>query len=375
MAKATPISHHLGPRKVGRVEMTAEDAKEFNLGNLSQLSALGLGLSEAGVRKMAIALDAAPDLINGGQSNAPYVHYLRNFLPGVVGTLTQARKIDEFVGISVAGDWSDEEVVQETMTFVGSSQPYTDKGNIPMASYNFGYETRGVFRSELGFSMDRLESARADRMRANAAARKRNSVANALDYTRNLIGFYGYNGAAHPIYGFLNDPNLPAYTTVAPTGAGNATEWSTKGFISITGDIREAVAELTTNLKGNFNARTERWTLGLPTSRTAYLTVTNEFGQSVESWFKATYPNARIVDAPELDTANGNEAVLYVYPERLEGDDGSDDNRRVFDQIVQTQFLQLGVEQGAKGYVEDFTNSTSGVMAKRPMAVVRRTGI
>lgn len=383
MAKiAAAILGHVSPRAVGRAIMSAEDAAEFTLDNLSELGAIGLGLTANDVRKMAagLGMDAAPDLLSGGQANGIYIHFLRNMLPGVVGTMTQARKIDELVGITTAGAWSDEEIVQETMSPAGLAQPYTDKGNIPLASYDMGYETRGVIRFELGFELNKLESDRASRARVNAAQRKRSAVALALNIQRNQVGFYGYNFGnfnVAPVRGFLNDPTLPAYASVAPTGQGGATGWATKDFTAITGDFREAIGDLQRRMAGNFDPRTERFTLALGTGSATYLTVTNLQGSlSVEGWLKQTYPNMRIVDAPELDGANGGQSVFYIYPETVSSeDDGSDDNGRVFDQIVPTLMTQLGVEVGVKGYTEGFTNATAGVLTKRPYAVVRRTGI
>jgi hypothetical protein len=43
-------------------------------------------------------------------------------------------------------------------------------------------------------------------------------------------------------------------------------------------------------------------------------------------------------------------------------------------QVVPSKFQVLGVEKGAKGYKEDYSNATAGVFCKRPFAVVRRTG-
>jgi hypothetical protein len=42
---------------------------------------------------------------------------------------------------------------------------------------------------------------------------------------------------------------------------------------------------------------------------------------------------------------------------------------------VLTKFQVLGVEQKAKGYLEDYTNATAGIMCKRPYAVIRRSGL
>lgn len=375
--KASQILMHTSARSALTPEVfTAQDAADFDLSNLSELAALGLGLDASGIRQMAVALDAAPDLLEGGPANGVYVQFLRNFLPGVIGVMTQARKIDELVGMSTAGAWSDEEVIQETMTPVGIAVPYTDKGNVPLASYDTRFVKRGVVRFENGFELNRLEADRASRMRANAAQRKRNSVALSLNIQRNRVGFYGYAAASAPIYGFLNDPNLGAYNTVDATGTGGTTTWSTKDFMAITGDMREAIGALQVQMGGNFNPRTDRFTVAISTASATYLTVTNiQGGVSVEEWFKKTYPNARIVDAMELEGANGGQNVFYIYLETVSGEEGSDDNGRTFDQIVPTILQQLGVEQKAKGFLEDYTNATCGVFTKRPYAVWRGTGI
>ncbi len=69
---------------------------------------------------------------------------------------------------------------------------------------------------------------------STAAESKRESAGLALEQQRNAVGFYGYNSGNNFTYGFLNDPNLPAYMTVAATGTGSSTLWSTKTFLEIT---------------------------------------------------------------------------------------------------------------------------------------------
>ena len=44
-------------------------------------------------------------------------------------------------------------------------------------------------------------------------------------------------------------------------------------------------------------------------------------------------------------------------------------------QVVPAKFMALGVEQQSKGFVEDYTNATAGIMVKRPWAVYRASGI
>jgi hypothetical protein len=55
--------------------------------------------------------------------------------------------------------------------------------------------------------------------------------------------------------------------------------------------------------------------------------------------------------------------------------DGSTDGGLTWAQNVPTKFRALGVEKKAKGYIEDYTNATAGVMVKRPYAITRITGI
>lgn len=121
------------------------------------------------------------------------------------------------------------------------------------------------------------------------------------------------------------------------------------------------------------NPRDHETTLALPTSAVQYLTVTSDFGVSVEAWIKGAYPKMRIESAPELDGANGGANVFYLYAESLA--DGSSDGGSTWVQPVPAKFQALGVERRAKVYLEDFTNATAGAWLKRPFLVVRRTGI
>ena len=46
-----------------------------------------------------------------------------------------------------------------------------------------------------------------------------------------------------------------------------------------------------------------------------------------------------------------------------------------FIQMVPTKFMVVGVERKAKGYMEDYTNATAGVMCKLPFAVYRMSKV
>lgn len=367
---------YIGPRDVRPLSMSADDVSKF-----AELQKIGICFDEndvmdmvEGMRKAGYAMDAAPGAlqptVTTGTVSTP-VQFLQAWLPGFARIITQARKIDEMVGILTAGSWEDEEVVQGVMEQTGKAQPYGDANNIPLTSFNPNFERRTIVRFESGMNVGRLEEARAAKMRASAADEKRAATGLSLEIQRNAVGFYGYNNGSNRTYGFLNDPSLPAYVSVANTGGG--TTWATKTFLQITADLRTAFAALRSRSGDNIDPESTPITIGIATAAVDYLTVTSDFGISVRDWIRTTYPKARIVSAPELSAANGGENVFYMFAEEV--NDGASDDSRTFVQVVPAKVYTLGVHQMAKSYVEDFANATAGVMLKRPYAVVRYTGI
>lgn len=352
----------------GQFQLKPEDVEAYR-----ELRALGFGLDAKTLNDMAVALDAnvlTPTVT--GQTITTPIQFLQNWLPGLVRVMTRALKIDELVGISIGGAWEDEEVIQGILEPTGLAVPYGDYTNVPLASWNMSYERRSIVRFEQGIRVGKLEEARASRINVSSATEKRNAAGRALEINRNRVGFYGYNGGLGRTFGFLNDPGLPAYTTV-PAGTGGGTTWASKTFLEITADIRAAAGALQSQSGDNVDPAAIPTVLAIATVASQFLSVTSEFGNSVGAWLKETYPKMRVVTAPELNGANGGANVFYLYAESI--DDGSSDGGAVFDQIVPTKFQTLGVEQQAKAYVEDYTNATGGVMVKRPWAVVRRSGI
>jgi len=375
MAKPSLVHSHIFGRDVRPVEMSAEDCADF-----TQLSQLGINMSSGFVREQAahllggatFGLDDNQGLITTASISNP-VQFLQSWLPGFVRVITAARKIDELIGIATVGKWEDEEIIQGVLEPLGEAALYGDYTNVPLSSWNLNFERRTVLRWEKGIKVGLLEDARSARVRVNNAAEKRSSAALALDIVRNRVGFYGYNGGANRTYGFLNDPSLPAYVTAAATGTGSATTWASKTFLSITADIRGMFARLQAASQDMIDVEKTATTLALATTVYQYLSVTSDFGISVRDWMRQTYPKCRIVSAPELNAANGGANVGYLYADKV--DDGGSDGGATWVQMVPAKFQALGTEKQAKGYIEDFSNATAGVMVKRPYAIQRLTGI
>lgn len=341
------------------VKNLVNDIADFGIGGLDKIAnAMGTGM------------DALTPTVTTASITTP-IQFLQNWLPGFVKVQTAARKIDDLVGIMTAGTWADEEIVQGMMEVTGTSVPYGDYTNTPLASWNVNFERRTIVRFEEGMRVGSLEEARASKIKANSAEGKREGAALALEIQRNRVGFYGYNSGLNRTYGFLNDPAIPAYTTVA-TGVGGYL-WSQKTFLEIVADINTAVATLQNQSQDLIDPETVDITLAVATVARQYLNKVSDFGVSVKEWITKTYPKMRIVSAPELNAANGGANVFYLYAEKL--NDNSSDGGATFVQVVPSKFQVLGVQKLTKGYEEAYTNATAGVMCKRPFAVVRKSGI
>lgn len=349
------------------IGFTAEDC-----GDIADLAKIGIGFDASAMRQIAaFSMDSLQSTVTTGSIGTP-LQFLQTWLPGFVNVITRARNIDTLIGISTLGSFEDEEVVQGILEQTGKAQPYGDVNNVPFSSWNTNFERRTVVRFEEGLNVGRLEDMRASRMRVNSAESKRGAAALALEIQRNYVGFYGFNSGAGRTYGFLNDANLPNYVNVANPGSG--TTWAVKTFEQICADIRTAVAALRTRSGANIDAMKTKTVLAVASAAVDGLSTNNSLGsQSVRQWIAQTYPQMRIENAPELDSANGGANVFYLYAESV-ADSGTDDNN-VWVQAVPMRSMLLGVHQTAKGYVEDYANATAGVMLKRPYAVVRYSGV
>lgn len=303
------------------------------------------------------------------------VQFLQKWLPGGVNYLTWARRIDEFVGMSVVGSFDDAQIVQRYDELTGEAVPYGDTSNATFASFNSTWDYRSVQQFRASLQIPMLQQERAARANIDYASNVRESAFLALEIMRNAIGFYGWNDGLSLTYGFLNDPNETAYQVVA-TGASGFTTWAFKTYLEIWADIRTAVAYIRTLSGDNIDASSVPMTLAVATSAVDQLYNINNLGnQSVMQLIKGTFPNMRVVSAPELDNAHLGDNVFYLYADSVRTDDGSTDDGAVFAQYVPSKFRSLGVERKITGIIEGYANATAGTYCKRPYGVVRYYGI
>ncbi|MBJ8796712.1 DUF2184 domain-containing protein [Citrobacter freundii] len=379
MPKISKVHKRLSPAAAKLLQSKLRGIAMDSADNVRSLAKVGIHVSDFAAQSYAQAygMDAAVSIpgltVNASQGNSPYMQFLQAWLPGQVQVITAARKADELMGVVTAGAWEDEEVIQEILELVGVAQPYTDYGNIPLSSWNLTYEKRGVVRFEEGLQVGELEGLRSGRIGINASETKRNAASLALEISRNRVAFFGY--ATHPdtrpIYGYLNDPNLPAYITVS-AGTGGTT-WDKKTYAEIVRDLLTGLAALRVQSKEVIDPTATPIILAVASEKVDYLSTPNDLGETPYDWLRENYPNVTVKSAIELDDANGGADVFYLYAETV-GDSGTDGGG-VIDQIVPSRFRALGVDTSCKLVTEDFTNATSGALVKRPFAVYRASGI
>lgn len=316
---------------------------------------------------MAKAQDAFPEMFTTASVATP-IQFLQFLSQEVITNITTKKDIDELIGLAMAGTWSDEEIVQAIIERLGTAKPYGDKANPRLASFNVNYEKRTIVRFEEALETGILEDERNAKARINSHDIKKQAVAEVLEIARNLIGYNGYVNGDNRTYGLLNDPNLPAYTSVA-TGSASSTLWSNKTFLEITKDIITAVSALQVKSGNNFNPQTDESVLAVSLSSYQYLNTLNELGtMSVIEWINKTYPKMEIKTSAFLDGANADANVFYLFAKKLGG-------KSVINQYVQDKMRFLGLFNGGKFVREYYANATAGVMVLQPAGIVRYTGI
>lgn len=360
--KTTIERSHLAPNQVRPYAMDAKTT-------VNTLDLLGIGFNKSALKEMQsfYAMDADVAGVTTPSVSTP-IQFLQHWLPNVVEVVTAAREIDAITGRTVTGRWEDEEIVQRVLERTGQARPYGDHTDIPLSSWNMNFETRDIVRFEDGIQVGVLEELRAGAMNISSQAEKRAAAAESLAIELNNVGFFGYNATTNKTYGLLNEPNLPAYVTVAATGTGNTTTWSTKTYDNICDDIKAAFAALRTKSGNLFKPERDAAVLAIAVADMEYLHTQNAYGLTVYDYIKKNYPNTRIESAVQLDGANGGANVFYLMAEKINGG-------RVIDQIVQDVFRLVGTEKRSKVFIEDYSNATAGVLVKQPIGIVRYSGI
>lgn len=347
--------------------------------NVQALGKLGIHVSPHAIEtyQRAYGQDAAINIPGLPASIPALSQFLQTWLPGQIEYATRANKADEFFGVTTAGSWEDAELIMEVLRLTGHAELYGDHNNVPVnASWGIEHVMRGVVRFEAGLEVGELEAARSGRIGINSADTKRRAAQEALDHSRNMVAFSGYNmGDDRPIYGFLNDPAMPGYVNV-PDGASGSPQWNTKTRNEMIKDLLIGFSYLRTNSKERIDPTRDRIMLAVASEKIDYMNSPDNgsmTGETVFDWLKANYPNVTVVPMYELNNVNAGQDAFVMWADVV-GDTGSDGGGTMM-QVVQSRLRVLGIDTSCKVVTEDFSNATSGLIVKRGYAVYRASGI
>lgn len=364
-------------------EGVAMDASTINAlaSRPDSLEKLGISVSPEFVKNFNInttnvALDAGITQPVTTPSNGTPVQFLQEFLPGVVNVLTVVRKADQVAPAVTAGEWHFEEIVLKTMEHTSNAELYSDHGGVPLVSFNETFERRQVVRFELGVQQNPLADARAAATGTVPQNEKRHALAEGFEILRNDIAFNGFNSGTGKTYGILNDPNLPAYVSVA-NGAGGDSTWASKAAVEIINDLSTSLRALEIQAGGNIDPTMNAISLEIPLAFNHFLTRSDgsfNNGMTAMEWLNKNYPTVKVVTVPQFNEANAGENVFYLKAVSVDNS-GTDGGESII-QVVPAKMRALGTVQNEKGgTTEGYTAAYAGVFTKRPYAVVRYSDI
>lgn len=343
-----------------------QDAAKANIGSVQDAAMLAqMGFP---------TIDAQPTAMQTTASITNPVQFLQTFLPGVVRIFQAPLKLEETIGYTQAGAWEDAEIVQRIMEWTGFVREYGDWQAKPTASWNLNFAKQNVVRFEIGVNVGRLEETRAARGMVSDADEKQGAAALILQQILNNVGYNGYNSGNNLTYGFLNNPNLPAYVPVADNAGATSKLWANKTWTERQSDLITMAAGLTTATQGRVDPMTTPTTLTIPVALWQYFGATNPGGfLSLKGWFEQTYQAARIVVSPNMDLAASGLNAMYWFADSVP-DSGTDDGS-TFRQVIPARMMSLGTEQLVGGYKTGYTCATAGTFALRPVAVYRASAM
>jgi hypothetical protein len=259
-----------------------------------------------------LAVDAQPGLITTSSAGIPA--FMSMYIdPKLIEVLTTPNRAAEILGEVQKGTW-----VTRTMTFpmvesTGETSSYNDWSENGMSNANVQFPQRQSYHYQTITEWGEKQLAEAGLAKIDWSARLRIASAMALNKFQNLTYFYGVSGLQN--YGLLNDPSLSAAITPTTKAVGGG-PWASATANEVFADFQKLFAQLVTQSNGLVQTDS-RLVLALPPAAMVYLTNTNTFGIGVMDLIKKSFPNLRIVSAPQYTNAGVNTCQLIA--EDIEG--------------------------------------------------------
>lgn len=371
MTQATRINFSVSGRQASNYYANLN--KHFGTSDSAKANLTGVQDAKLAASLGFPTLDAQPASLTTTASITNPVQFLQTFLPGTVRVLQAPTTLEEAIGFTQAGTWEGAEIVQQIMEWAGFTREYGDWQAKPTTSWNRNFDKQNIVRFEVGVNVGRLEEARAAHSNISDANEKQGAATLILQQILNDVGYNGYNSGDNLTFGFLNNPNLPAYVPVADNAGATSKLWANKTWLERQKDVISWANGLLTNSKGRVNVKTQPSTLMIPLALDNFFSSTTDLGYSLKKWFDDNYPMARLMAVPNLDLAASGLNAVYWFADSVP-DSGTDDGS-TFRQVIPARMVSLGTEQQVGGYKTGYSCATAGTFALRPFAVYRASAM
>lgn len=311
-----------------------------------------------------LAMDAAPtnalqnQLVTSSSSGVPF--YLTNFLdPELARVLTAPMEAVTIFGEAKKGDWTTDTATFPIVESTGEVSSYGDLSNNGLSGANANFEPRQSYHFQTFTRWGDRELDKMGAAKIDWAAEQNVASALTLMKFQNTSYFLGVKGLDN--FGLLNDPTLNA--PIAPTAA-----WSGATGLQIWGDIQSLFKQLAKQTNGLVKM-TDQLELVLDPFSVAYLLtpMQNVYGNAtVQQMIKESFPNMKVLTAPEYATAAGN--LVQMIAPQVQG------QKAGFNAFTEKMRAHAIVRDTSSTYQKK-SSGTWGAIVKFPAAVAQLLGV
>lgn len=276
----------------------------------------------------------------------------------VIEILTAPKNSTEILNRVQKGDWTTPYAIFTVIEHAGKVEPYADFSNAGTSDINPTFPHRPQVIIQTNIRVGDREIAVAGKARLNLVSHKQGAAANAILETNNKINLLGIDGL--PIYGLLNEPNLPA--PIASTG-----NWNTLDIIAIYDLITQTLfGELATNTLGRVTQK-DRIVLAVSPSVNVLLGKTSTYDRPLLKLLDGFFSNLEIVVLPELEGAPGSRQVFMV------ADDVGGIPTGEYGYSI--DYMTFPLVREPSSYIQKVASSNYGCILYYPMFVAHMTGV
>ncbi|GCD48947.1 DUF2184 domain-containing protein [Acetobacter pasteurianus] len=312
----------------------------------------------------SMALDAQPALSTTANAGIPA--FMSAWVDtGLIKVAFAPMRAAELLGEVRKGDWVSKTAVFPMLETAGQVSSYGDWNQNGTVSLNPSFPERQSYHYQVFVAWGEQELALAGQARLQWAASLREAAALKLNKFQNQTYFFGISGLK--LYGYLNDPRLPAAITPATKTAGG-TAWENATPEERQDDVIALINQLRKQTAGLVDTDTPM-VLGLAPTRMGLLTRRNSFGLSALTMLRETYPNLRFVQAVEYgDAAANGVQTMQIMADHV-------DVQKTAEAAFTEKLRAHAVVTEASAWKQKLSQGTWGAIIYMPAGIATMTGL